>query len=233
MTVDCYNCKRPVNVASSGCRACGSAVVRPRGMLVQSGGPVNVIVEHNYAGLFARGLAQTVDSLIIGAILIAVYAQFGLFSKLEAYVDGSMVTQDTAAFASGPVDFAAGPSAFAPVLDQAFTTMILAGAVVSLLYYTVLLSIAGRTLAGFFFRIKVVDAFSGGRVSPLAALVRAAVANWNSLLLAAGVIGGMPTLVMVSGYTGLLQALGYTMAFWDSQRQTLHDKLAGTVVVSG
>jgi len=226
MTVNCYHCKRPVNVAASGCRACGSAVVRPRGMLVQSSGPINVVAQHNYAGLFARGLAQIVDSLIIGGILILVYLRLGLFSKLETYVDGSMVAQDTTALTSSPM-------AFAPVLDQTLTTMILAGAVVSLLFYTVLLSIASRTLAGFFFRIKVVDAFSGGRVSPLAALVRAVVANWNSLLLAAGVIGGMPTLVIVSGYTGLLQTLGYAMAFWDSQRQTLHDKLAGTVVVNG
>src|SRR5215208_2054765 len=145
MTVNCYHCKRPVNVAASGCRACGSAVVRPRGILVQSSGPINVVAQHNYAGLFARGLAQIVDSLIIGGILILVYLRLGLFSKLETYVDGSLVAQDTTALTSSQVDFEAGPMAFAPMLDQTLTTMILAGAVVSLLFYTVLLSIASRT----------------------------------------------------------------------------------------
>jgi len=219
MTVDCYHCKRPVNVAASGCRACGSAVVRPRGMQVQNTGAISVVVEHHYAGVFARALAFMVDSLIVGAIVFFVYEWLDVFAGLETYVDGAVTGED--------------PTALAAALNQALTTMVLAGAAVSVLYYTVMLSLAGRTLAGIFFRIKVVDAFSGGRVSPPAALIRALVANWNAVLMAAGVVGEMPALIVISSYTGLLVMLGYAMAAWDSQRQTLHDKLAGTVVVNG
>ena len=42
----------------------------------------------------------------------------------------------------------------------------------------------------------------------------------------------MPDLITAGRYTGILTPLGYFVALWDDKNQTLHDKIAGTVVVN-
>jgi uncharacterized RDD family membrane protein YckC len=39
--------------------------------------------------------------------------------------------------------------------------------------------------------------------------------------------------VLVSSFIGIAWLVGYAWAFWDKDRQTLHDKMAGTFVVDG
>ncbi len=63
--------------------------------------------------------------------------------------------------------------------------------------------------------------------------MRSLAASGSSVLFAAGVLGGIPVLVTVSGFAGTVVTLGYLWALWDEQNQTLHDKIAGSVVVHG
>lgn len=88
----------------------------------------------------------------------------------------------------------------------AITTLI--SIVIPAVYYTIALSRWGQTIGALAVSIKVVRP-DGGLLSPGAAFIR-----W------------LGSIVSV-----LILWIGYLMMLWDSRRQTLHDKLAGSVVV--
>jgi uncharacterized RDD family membrane protein YckC len=80
--------------------------------------------------------------------------------------------------------------------------------VISAAYFVGLIGSSGMTLGGRVLGVKVVDA-NGQQPSFGTAAIR-----W---------IG--------SYISALILFIGYIMAFWDKKKQTLHDKMAGTLVV--
>ena len=84
--------------------------------------------------------------------------------------------------------------------------------VLGLLYFTLMIGLVnGKTIGGMALGIRVVSADSGGSVGIGKALIRAIVAY----------------------VSGLVIALGYLWMLWDRNKQTWHDKAAGTYVVRG
>lgn len=220
-SIDCYNCGRPIPVTASGCRVCGSAIIRrniqEKLKAQRQTGPIKAVVQHEYAGIFVRFLAYLLDGFILVALSWLILFQTGLVD-LESRTQALLTEED--------------PAVTIALLDETITMFTLTSLAVGVVYSTILLALTGRTLAAFVFRIKVVDSM-GGRISPVAALVRSLAANWSSVLFAIGLFGGVPILVTLSGYAGMLVTLGYAWAIWDSENQTLHDKFAGTIVVKG
>jgi len=82
--------------------------------------------------------------------------------------------------------------------------------VLDLIYFTLMIGLVnGKTLGGMILGIRVVPADGGGSVSIGKALIRTVVAY-------------------VSGF---VLVLGYLWMLWDRNKQTWHDKAAGTYVV--
>ncbi|MGH2588582.1 MAG: RDD family protein [Dehalococcoidia bacterium] len=80
--------------------------------------------------------------------------------------------------------------------------------IISVAYFTYLIGSSGMTLGGRLMKVKVVD--SGGNTPSYGT----AAIRW-----------------VISIISGLVILLGYLWAFWDRNRQTWHDKVAGTYVV--
>jgi uncharacterized RDD family membrane protein YckC len=92
--------------------------------------------------------------------------------------------------------------------DRVVSTII--GFVVGVIYTTVLLgSPSGQTIGMRTVGIRVIDATTGGRVD----------------------YGRCITRYLMAIISGLALGLGYLWMLWDPQRQTWHDKAAGTYVV--
>jgi uncharacterized RDD family membrane protein YckC len=84
--------------------------------------------------------------------------------------------------------------------------------ILGLLYFTLMIGLVnGKTIGAMVLGIRVVPADGGARVSIGKALIRAVVAY----------------------VSGLVIALGYLWMLWDGNKQTWHDKAAGTYVVKG
>jgi uncharacterized RDD family membrane protein YckC len=84
--------------------------------------------------------------------------------------------------------------------------------ILDLIYFTLMIALVnGKTLGGMVLGIRVVPADGGGSVSIGKALVR----------------------TIVAYVSGLVILLGYLWMLWDSNKQTWHDKAAGTYVVRG
>jgi len=82
--------------------------------------------------------------------------------------------------------------------------------VLDLIYFTLMIALVnGKTIGGMALGIRVVPADGGDKVSIGKALIRAVVAY----------------------VSGLVLLLGYLWMLWDSNKQTWHDKAAGTYVV--
>ena len=88
----------------------------------------------------------------------------------------------------------------------------LVGIILYAVYYTMMLSRGGQTLGNRSVGTVVVDSRTGGPLSTGKALGR-----WASQ----AVLGWIP-------FGGLLDVL---FPLWDREKQTLHDKMAGTVVL--
>ncbi len=84
--------------------------------------------------------------------------------------------------------------------------------VLDLIYFTLMIALVnGKTLGGMILGIRVVPADGGGNVSIGKALIRTVVAY----------------------VSGLVLLLGYLWMLWDRNKQTWHDKAAGTYVIRG
>lgn len=97
--------------------------------------------------------------------------------------------------------FGAGPTEMGP-------TNSIVGLVVSAAYYIIAIGQWGTTIGGRVMSLKVVDA-NGNTPSWGTAAIR-----W-----------------VISLVSAIAILIGYLWAFWDSNRQTWHDKVAGTFVV--
>ena len=103
------------------------------------------------------------------------------------------------------------------ISDSTLFRLSVATAAVAFVYYSVMIGLLGRTVGKFAAGTKVVRAVDGGRVGWSAAVMRALVP------LAFGVV---PQIGFV------LSVLVYGLAFLSPLRQGLHDRAAGTLVVS-
>lgn len=82
--------------------------------------------------------------------------------------------------------------------------------IIDLIYFTLMIGLVnGKTLGGMALGIRVVPADGSGSVSIGKALIR----------------------TIVAYVSGIVFALGYLWMLWDSNKQTWHDKAAGTYVI--
>lgn len=214
--MSCWNCGLPMRSTTFMCRGCGSAVRRSNSVAARDTSRPTVSGGANldYAGIFPRLLALLVDGAILGGMSALIALKLNLLPDIDT-------------LAAGPDD----PIGMSSSLNETFTRVALAGVVVHVIYHTVLLSLFGRTAGAFLTGIKVVS-LNGGRLVPLTALLRAIASNGGGAVFAAGVVADIPVLILISGLVGLLVDAGYWLALSDSRNQTLHDKIAGTLVVS-
>jgi len=178
-------------------------------------------VPQNMAGTLAsigkRFLALLVDGILLGIIggIIGLVLGVGFANQLR--------------FGSGTLVLDKGPLVIASLL----------GLVLNFGYYMYFYSTTGQTLGKKLLGIRVarkdqqsLDLRTGA--------IRTAVISASgivSLLLILVLfdptdIGTLSTYTTLSGAVSLFQLLDYLWPFWDSEKQTLHDKAAGTVVLN-
>lgn len=214
----CWSCGARLRDNDFMCRACGSSAKRPSHVVRQESVYHNTTVRRfEYAGVFIRWVAMILDRALLGVISYLVAIQFHLLPDAEAMETALIEGQSI--FDLAWIKGWMGPVAAAQLA-------------IGVLYYTIGLSVWGRTLGALVTGIKVVDSTSGGRPFVLSAALRPLAADLSLTLFVAGLYGDTPALVYASFFTGFITNIGYTMAKWDAKSQTLHDKIAGTVVVS-
>jgi uncharacterized RDD family membrane protein YckC len=194
------------------CRACGSSVRRRVAEARKDSRPLSTTLGYDYAGMFSRAVAAIVDAALLGIVAWLVAFQAGMLPDFN-----TLVTADST-------------GSLMEWLDQVnrFTLLSLA---ITIVYHTMLVSCGGRTLGGYVAGIRVCDAH-GGMVFPPAALMRVVSANAGGVVFAFGLICDVPALVYASGFVGMVMQVGALMALWDEQKRTLHDKVAGTIVIN-
>jgi uncharacterized RDD family membrane protein YckC len=172
-----------------------------------------------YAGPLSRFVATLIDGALLSLCSWLVSVHLHLIPALDADTAG-VPYQDV-----GVAQWLAHLTGYTTVARIA-----LAGLLINVAYYTVLLSAGGRTIGAFITRIRIVDT-DGGAVFPPAAIVRTLWVNLSAVLFVIAVLGDVPALLLACGFAGTIVDLGSLMAVWDERRQTFQDKLAGTVVV--
>ena len=88
----------------------------------------------------------------------------------------------------------------------------------------------GQTIGARAASIKVVDG-QGRLLTTNAAAIRWAVANASGFVFALGWLAESPALLGIGSLVALLQLIGYLMMLWSPQKQTFHDKMAGSYVI--
>lgn len=156
-----------------------------------------------YSGFGVRLVAWLIDSLLMGVLLGVVMAPFlmGLSGGVMAAASGSVT-------AGGDVSEEDAIAIVAAAVGGIFLIAVLAF-VVQMLYLVLFTGLKGQTPGKMFMGIKVMD--EQGRVPGIGrAIMREVIGKFLS---------------------GLVFYLGFFWAAWDNQRQTWHDKIAGTWVV--
>jgi uncharacterized RDD family membrane protein YckC len=116
------------------------------------------------------------------------------------------------------------------ILGQAVAGLV--NLVIGAAYFTYCFSMwNGQTIGARAMNIRVVDA-NGGLLSPTNAFLRWVAANFSSIAFAIGFATEAGAIQAIAGILGIVQLIGYLMAFWDARRQTLQDKAAGSFVVT-
>lgn len=194
------------------CRACGSSVRRRVAEARKDSRPLATTFGYEYAGMFSRSIAAIIDAVVLGALAWLVAFQLGILPGFD-----TIPSEDST-------------GVWMEWLRQSNRLTLLSLAI-SLIYHTVLVSWGGRTIGGYVAGIRVCDT-DGGMVFPPAALMRVVSAQAGGVVLAFGLIGNVPALVVASGFVGMVMQLGSVMACWDDRKRTLHDKIAGAIVVN-
>lgn len=216
--MSCWRCGAGLRSNDFMCRACGSSAKRPSHVARQDTAHSDMsVARFEYAGIIARWVALVLDRVLLGLVAWLVAVQFHLLPDAEAMetalIEGQSVFDLT--WVKGWM----GPAAAAQLA-------------ISVLYYGVGLSVWGRTAGALVMGLRVVDSATGERPFVLSAIIRPLVADLSLTLFVAGMYGDVSALVYASFGTGFITNLGYAMARWTAKSQTLHDKLAGTVVVN-
>lgn len=194
---------------------------QPYGQQPPVGQPPGYYVPQNMSGTLAtvgkRFLAVLIDSILLAIIGGIIGAVLGVGFTSRFGFGGSTFTIDK------------GPFVIATIL----------GLALNFGYYVYFYSTTGQTLGKKALNIRVARRDR----QPLdlrTAAIRTAVINASSIVSVFLVIGlfdptdgsSLGAYTSISGIVSLFQLLDYLWAFWDSEKQTLHDKAAGTVVLN-
>ena len=157
-----------------------------------------------YSGFGVRLIAWLIDGLLLGVAMGIVMTPLliGLIGGLMAAASRSMTER-------GDVDEAEAMAMVLAATGGIFLIVVLVS-VVQVLYLVLFIGLKGQTPGKMFMGIKVVDE-QGGVPGIGRAIMREVIGKFLS---------------------GLLFDLGFLWAAWDPQRQTWHDKIATTWVVS-
>ncbi len=194
---------------------------QPYGQQPPVGQPPGYYVPQNMSGTLAtvgkRFLAVLIDSILLGVIggIIGAVLGVGFASRFG--------------FGGGSFTFDKGP----------FVIVTILGLALNFGYYVYFYSTTGQTLGKKALNIRVARRDR----QPLdlrTAAIRTAVINASSIVSVFLVIGlfdptdasSLGAYSSISGIVSLFQLLDYLWAFWDGEKQTLHDKAAGTVVLN-
>jgi uncharacterized RDD family membrane protein YckC len=209
----CWHCGARMRPEFSSCRACGSAIRRSAREARLDSPLATSAVDYEYASLIVRSFALILDSIVMGVLtglaLIPVFA-----SKQEEFLAVSGDPELSTAW----------------MVEQLSGLQFLALGIMAV-YYLIFLCAWGRTIGCFLTGIKVIDE-GGGRLSPVAVLMRVIVANLSLAVYTFGYFFDSNPAMVASNFIGFFAIFGYAMAMWDGRKQTLHDKAAGSIVVS-
>lgn len=193
---------------------------------------------HVLAGWWWRVLATIIDSLLISLAGVLVMLP-GYIRVVGAFIDAGEHLESLDAAAT-PEQIAAANDAFAEAVLVALTDnalWFLPGMILPVVYYVVMLRWKGATLGKSLLGMQVRLRASPGPLSWSTVLARTAVQHLNYLLLALFVLviaidtDFWPLYFAVYGVS-LFYYLDVLWAAWDGKKQTLHDKVAGTNVVT-
>ncbi|MFT4262110.1 MAG: RDD family protein [Nocardioides sp.] len=188
-----------------------------------------------YAGWWWRGLALLIDGAVVGVP--------GAIVELPGQIQFQRDVSGAVEEFSRQADSGATPD-FGPLLDaygnglQQLVWWVLPAMLIAVAYQAIMLRWKGATLGKLALGVRVrraewIDASDGPLPwSTIALRVLAVYVPGAAFLLAIGsgsVVGAVLVWMVVSVY----QLLDLLWAAWDPRRQTLHDKVADTVVVRG
>jgi uncharacterized RDD family membrane protein YckC len=162
------------------------------------------VQSNNYAGWWIRVPAFVLDGIVVAAVAVAISSALGLHTPLDVI----------------KLHTVNGQQRLVPI-GHKLVEYDLVKAAVGITYVAAFLSSAWQSTP--FMRVwglRVVRADDGGAVD----LRRAA--------LRAGAYEAMALLAAVAPILALVVIVDLLWPLWDARHQTLHDKLAGTVVVS-
>jgi uncharacterized RDD family membrane protein YckC len=100
--------------------------------------------------------------------------------------------------------------------------------ILSAVYITVMLSHNGQTVGNMAVQTRTVDVGTGQPPTAQKAFIRWACDGVFAVAVAVARVAGLPGLVFLFSLPLLVD---YLWPLWDSQNQTLHDKIAGTYVL--
>lgn len=143
---------------------------------------------------------------------VATVAYAGFWRRFLALLIDSIILAVVGGILTSILGLGSGSTGGGSVRFSLGTGGTLLSIVLDLLYFTLMIALVnGKTLGGMALGIRAVSADGSGSVSISKALIRAIVAY----------------------VSGIVLLLGYLWMLWDSNKQTWHDKAAGTYVVKG
>ena len=144
------------------------------------------------------------------AMPVATVAYAGFWRRFLALLIDGIILGVVGGILASVLGLGSGSSGDGSVSFNFGTGGTLLNFVLGLIYFTLMIALVnGKTIGGMVLGIRVVPADGGARVGIGKALIRAVVAY----------------------VSGLVIVLGYLWMLWDRNKQTWHDKAAGTYVV--
>jgi uncharacterized RDD family membrane protein YckC len=175
--------------------------------------PDGAVLAEWWRRLFARILDSIVTSLI--AVILAIPWLGDLFAVVSDFFSASVQAAESGAALPDQ-------GAFTSEIVAAMLPITIISIVVSLVYETAFLTVRGATPGKMLLGTVVRRVGSAGRLSVSDALKRQLIG------VATAVVGAVP---VVSVLASVVSIVDPAWLLWDARRQTLHDKVADTVVV--
>lgn len=185
------------------------------------------------AGWWRRGVAYQIDALCVGVVagIVALPGQIGVQHDMRS-LNHEMQRRLDADPSAVPLGWYLDH--LGTILRGHALQLLLPGLVLTLVYQCIMLRWRGATLGKLAIGLQVRLRAAPGPLPWSSILVRVVVqSTLLSLLMLVGLVAGsVAVLVVLVLVAGLFQLLDCLWPLWDGKRQAIHDKAAGTNVVS-
>lgn len=180
------------------------------------------------AGWWQRVGQYVIDSLVIDVLILLVALPFLIHEAPRIGADLDRLSRESLRTGTP-----ASASQLLDVLEPTILVVSLISTVVFCLYVATCLRWKGRTAGMAAVGIAVRTVESGGGRLPWGAILRRLVVQQVGALayVPALALGSGVSVVVLGDLAGLFYLLDVLWPLWDRRRQTLHDRVAGTVVV--